>query len=41
MDDEYNALLKNETWQLVPFSRQQNIIDCRWVFKLKKRQMGL
>lgn len=40
IDDEYNALLKNETWELVPFSRQQNIIDCQWVFKLESKPDG-
>lgn len=29
MDAEYNALLKNKAWHL-------NVIDCKWVFKLKQ-----
>lgn len=35
MDDEYRALIKNETWCLVPSCRGVDIIDCKWVFKLK------
>jgi hypothetical protein len=27
MDEEYDALIKNETWHLVPSSHGQNIID--------------
>lgn len=36
MDKEYDALIKNQTWHLVPH-RNQNLIDCKWVFKLKKK----
>lgn len=40
MDDEYDALIKNDTWKLVPFSNQKNVIDCRWVFKIKRKADG-
>jgi histone deacetylase 1/2 len=33
---EYQALLKNDTWTLVPPKPGVNIIDCKWVFKIKK-----
>jgi hypothetical protein len=36
MDAEYSALVKNETWSLVPPQRGMNLIDCKWVFKVKK-----
>jgi hypothetical protein len=36
MDQEYNALLKNNTWHLVPRKQGMNIIDCKWVYKIKK-----
>lgn len=39
MNDEYNALHINNTWCLVP-PHQQNIIDSRWVFKLKRMADG-
>jgi histone deacetylase 1/2 len=35
MDKEYNALMKNKTWRLVPPKRGSNIIDCKWVRKIK------
>jgi hypothetical protein len=35
MDKEYSALMKNNTWHLVPPQRGQNIIDSKWVFKTK------
>jgi hypothetical protein len=37
MHEEYQALLRNQTWHLVPPSSGRNLIDCRWVFKLKHR----
>jgi hypothetical protein len=35
MDIEYESLMKNRTWHLVPPSHGHNIIDCRWIFKEK------
>jgi histone deacetylase 1/2 len=35
MELEYNALLRNETWTLVPPPSRVNVIDSKWVFKVK------
>ena len=40
MEDEYSALQKNQTWRLVPPRRGVNIIDCKWVFKIKRKPDG-
>jgi hypothetical protein len=40
MDVEYSALMKNKTWHLVPPRRGTNIIDCKWVYKIKGRADG-
>ena len=40
MDVEYNALMKNKTWHLVPPKKGSNIIDCKWVFKTKLKADG-
>jgi histone deacetylase 1/2 len=40
MDEEYNALIKNNTWHLVPSSHGQNVIDCKWVYKVKWKADG-
>jgi hypothetical protein len=40
MELEYQALLKNDTWTLVPPKPGVNIIDCKWVFKVKKHADG-
>jgi hypothetical protein len=40
MDAEFSALQRNSTWRLVPPRRGLNIIDSRWVFKVKRRPDG-
>ena len=35
MDEEYDALMKNKTWHLVPPHQGKNLIDCKWVFRIK------
>jgi hypothetical protein len=40
MDEEYDALMKNHTWHLVPSARGQNVIDCKWVYKVKRKDDG-
>jgi histone deacetylase 1/2 len=40
MDTEYSAFLKNGTWRLVPPRPGVNIIDSKWVFKVKKNSDG-
>jgi histone deacetylase 1/2 len=40
MDSEFQALQRNKTWHLVPPPIGKNIIDCKWVYKIKKRADG-
>jgi histone deacetylase 1/2 len=40
MDEEYHALMKNQTWHLVPPRHGTNIIDCRWIYKVKHKADG-
>ncbi|KAJ0985480.1 hypothetical protein J5N97_003836 [Dioscorea zingiberensis] len=40
MDIEYGALIKNKTWRLVPPQPGINLIDCKWVFRLKRKADG-
>jgi hypothetical protein len=40
MDFECNALLKNQTWSLVLHKAGSNIIDCRWVYIIKRKANG-
>ncbi|CAL8106349.1 unnamed protein product [Prunus armeniaca] len=40
MKDEYDALLRNQTWSLVPATSRMNIVGCKWVFKVKRKADG-
>ena len=40
IDNEYNALIKNQTWHLVPPQHGANVIDCKWVYKIKRKSDG-
>jgi hypothetical protein len=37
MDEEFSTLIKNQTWHLVPTHHAHNIIDCKWVYKVKQK----
>jgi hypothetical protein len=37
---EFDALLRNQTWVLVPPLIAKNIIRCKWVFQLKQKVDG-
>lgn len=34
------ALKRNETWNLVPRGQGKNLIDCKWVYKIKRKSDG-
>ncbi|CAH9146153.1 unnamed protein product [Cuscuta epithymum] len=40
MDTEFNALLANQTWELIPPTPSMNIIGCKWVFRIKHKADG-
>jgi hypothetical protein len=40
MEEEYNALIQNKTLHLVPPVRNKNLIDCKWVYRIKKKSDG-
>jgi hypothetical protein len=37
MEEEFFALMKNGTWHLNPASQASNIIDYKWVYKVKRK----
>jgi hypothetical protein len=37
MDSEFLPLQKNRTWHLVQPQKGSNIIDCKWVYKIKRK----
>jgi hypothetical protein len=40
MNCEFDALLNNQTWCLVSPNSAQNLIGCKWVFRLKRKADG-
>ena len=40
MQEEFDALQRNQTWELVPHPPRANIITGKWVFKHKLRSDG-
>ncbi|KAK0599182.1 hypothetical protein LWI29_003021 [Acer saccharum] len=37
---EYDALVQNGTWKLVPSSSTQNVVGCKWIFRIKRHPDG-
>ncbi|KAK9146115.1 hypothetical protein Sjap_006018 [Stephania japonica] len=40
MDKEYHALIKNGTWSLVPYNKNQNLVTNKWIFSIKRNSDG-
>jgi histone deacetylase 1/2 len=40
MDEEFDALMNNKTWKLVPPREGKNVIDRLWVYKIKRKSDG-
>nr|XP_016489332.1 PREDICTED: uncharacterized protein LOC107809250 [Nicotiana tabacum] len=38
--EEFNALLKNQTWTLVPYHLHMNVIGNKWVYRVKQKANG-
>lgn len=36
MLEEFDALVRNGTWELVPPTAAQNIVGCKWIFRIKR-----
>ncbi|KAF5464731.1 hypothetical protein F2P56_014785 [Juglans regia] len=40
MQSEFNALLSNNIWSLVPPTSNQKLVGCRWIFKIMHHSDG-
>ncbi|XP_038903618.1 uncharacterized mitochondrial protein AtMg00820-like [Benincasa hispida] len=36
--DEYEALIQNQTWSIIPLPQNRKVIGSKWVFRLKHNQ---
>jgi hypothetical protein len=41
MDEEYDSLIWNQTWELVPLPLGRKIVQCRWIYQTKMEVMDL
>lgn len=40
MSKEFDALIRNNTWELVPPHPSLNLVGCKWVFRIKRHPDG-
>ena len=40
MSKEVYALIRNNTWELVPSTPHQNVVGCKWIYKIKRHPDG-
>jgi hypothetical protein len=40
MQEDYNSLLKKQTWDLVPLPSRRRLVRCIWVYKTKSTMDG-
>ena len=40
MQDEFNSLQENETWESVPFPSNRKLLQCKWVYRTKVDHYG-
>lgn len=40
MSNEITALIHHETWELVPLAQDQNLVGCKFVFRIKRNLDG-
>lgn len=41
MNEEFESLTSNQTWELVEKPKDKRIIDCKWIFKIKQNTKGV
>ncbi|GJY82930.1 retrovirus-related pol polyprotein from transposon TNT 1-94, partial [Tanacetum coccineum] len=41
MEEEMDSLWKNKTWELVDHPAGQNLVSCKWLFKINKGIEGV
>ena len=40
MQEEYDALIRNGTWKLVPKPENRKVVGCKWIYKIKRNSDG-
>ena len=40
MQAEFDTLFRNRTWDLVPVTPSINVVECKWLFRIKDKSDG-
>ena len=40
LDEEYNSLIENQTWDLVSLPSNRKLVRCKWLTRPRKQQMA-
>ena len=40
MEEEYDSIMKNKTWELTEFPKDNKSIGCKWIYKPKFKADG-
>ncbi|KAI5338335.1 hypothetical protein L3X38_017606 [Prunus dulcis] len=40
MQEEYDALMRNQTWSLIPAKPHMNVVGCKFVLRVKRKLDG-
>ena len=40
MSEEYDALVRNKTWELAPPDGISNLVGCKWIYRVKRHFDG-
>jgi hypothetical protein len=40
MTEEYQSIMKNEVWEIVPRLKNKDVVSSRWLFKIKHATDG-
>jgi hypothetical protein len=40
MTEEYNSLMENDTWDLLPLLKGRKLVICKWVYRTKYASNG-
>ena len=35
MEEEYNSLMRNNTWDLVSLPKGRKLVQCKWIYQTK------
>jgi len=35
MNEEYESIMKNDVWDVVPRPQEKSVVTCKWLYKIK------